>query len=173
MVGEGKITLRAIERKDLDLIQTWRNDESLRQYFREYRDFSLDQINAWYNEMIQNKNFEMFVICENDKPVGVSGLTYIDWINRHADVHFYIGKNRAWIDNEISPSAIDLILTYGFDKLNLNKLWVELYEIDKKKLAFFKEKNFKQDAVLREHYFYDGKYYSSIILSLLKKDYIQ
>ena len=37
------IQLRAIEKSDLELIQSWRNDEKLRRYFREYRDFSITQ----------------------------------------------------------------------------------------------------------------------------------
>ena len=46
--------------------------------------------------MISDDKFEMFVIidCETDEIIGVTGLTYIDWINRHADVHFYIGKDQ-------------------------------------------------------------------------------
>ena len=38
-----------------------------------------------------------------------------------------------------------------------------------KKLNFFKSIGFEIDATLREHYFHNGKYYSSHILSLLKK----
>ncbi len=53
----------------------------------------------------------------------------------------------------------------------MNKVWAEIYEIDEKKLKFFKKHKFEVDAELREHYFYDGKYYSSFILSLLRKDY--
>ena len=66
---------------------------------------------------------------------------------------------------------LKLILNYGFRTLNLNKLWAEIYEIDTKKLNFFEIKGFKIDATLREHYFNNGKYYSSHILSLLKKEY--
>ena len=39
------------------------------------------------------------------------------------------------------------------------------------KLEFFQNKNFKIDANLRDHYYYKGKYYTSHILSLLKKEY--
>ena len=41
--------------------------------------------------MLENKNFEMFVIVdlENNEIIGVTGITYIDWPNRHGDVHFY------------------------------------------------------------------------------------
>ena len=113
----------------------------------------------------------MFLIYQDKKPVGVTGLTYIDWVNRHADVHFYIGIDGLWIDEKIAPNAINLILDYGFSYLNLNKLWVEIYDIDNKKITFFQERNFKKDAVLRDHYFYDGEYHDSFIFSLLRKDY--
>ena len=45
MVKLDNIGIRAIEVEDLPLIQTWRNNEKLRRYFREYRDFSMDQKN--------------------------------------------------------------------------------------------------------------------------------
>lgn len=174
MVKLDKIGIRAIEIEDLPIIQKFRNDEVLRQYFREYREFSLTQIENWYYKMIKDNRFEMFVIIELelDEVIGVTGLTYIDWPNKHADIHFYIGKNSEWIDKVYSPTAIKLILNYGFEILNLNKIWAEIYEIDTKKLNFFQRKGFKIDASLREHYFYNGKYYSSHILSLLRKEYI-
>tara|TARA_B100001778_G_scaffold235278_1_gene196141 strand:+ start:11257 stop:11787 length:531 start_codon:yes stop_codon:yes gene_type:complete len=172
MVILDNIGIRAIEKSDLELIQSWRNNENLRKYFREYREFSMSQKENWYSWMIENKNFEMFVIIDliNNETVGVTGITYIDWPNRHGDVHFYIGKGGQWIDNKYSPNAIKLILNYGFKTLNLNKLWAEIYEIDNKKLKFFKSLGFEIDATLREHYYYNGKYYNSHILSLLKRD---
>ena len=166
------LKLRAIEKSDLKLIQTWRNDERLRRYFREYRDFSMTQLENWYNNMINDNRFEFFMICNaGDQPIGITGITYIDWVNRHADVHFYIGKDFKWIDDKHSPEAFNLILNYGFNTLNLNKLWAEIYEIDKLKLEFFQNKNFKIDANLRDYYYYKGEYYTSHILSLLKKEY--
>tara|TARA_B100002051_G_C16603306_1_gene569227 strand:- start:333 stop:866 length:534 start_codon:yes stop_codon:yes gene_type:complete len=169
------IGIRSIEFDDLSIIQKWRNNENIRKYFREYREFSLSQKQTWYEKMLSDNNFEMFVIidCNADEIIGVTGLTYIDWINRHADVHFYIGKNELWIDEEYSPDAFSIILKYGFEILNLNKIWAEVYEIDNLKLSFLKNYNFQIDASLREHYFFEGNYYTSHILSLLKSEYIR
>lgn len=169
--GGVNIKLRAIEKTDISLIQIWRNDERLRQYFREYRDFSITQLENWYNNMIIDNRFEFFIIEHKNEAVGIAGITYIDWVNRHADVHFYIGEDFKWIDDKYSPEAFDIILDYGFNTLNLNKLWAEIYEIDKLKLEFFQNRGFKIDANLRDHYYYKGKYYTSHILSLLKKEY--
>ncbi len=164
------LSLRAIEKKDLQTIQAWRNDENLRRYFREYRDFSMSQLEKWYDNMIFDNRFEFFIIEHDSNPIGVAGITYIDWVNRHADVHFYIGEGGEWIDKKHSPEAFNLILDYGFDILNLNKIWAEIYEIDFKKLKFFKDNGFSIDANLREHYYYKGKYYTSHLLSLLKSE---
>ena len=90
---------------------------NIRKYFREYRDFSIRQIENWYENMLDDKSFEMFVIidCKNkNEVVGVTGLTYIDFVNHHADIHFYIGKEGLWIDDYYSPKAIQIILNYGF-----------------------------------------------------------
>jgi len=167
------ISIRCIELEDLPIIQKWRNKESLRKFFREYRDFSITQKKDWYHKTLNDSRFEMYVIVDDDKSslVGVCGLTYIDWVNRHCDLHFYIGEGFKWIDDKYAPEAIKIILKKAFHTFNMNKVWVEIYEIDKKKLDFFKNLNFKVDAELREHYFYEGKYHSSFILSLLKNDY--
>jgi len=174
------IAIRSIEKSDLDLVHKWRNSECLRQYFREYRELSMTQIENWYYSMLKDNKFEMFIIVDCDtedlgiekfEPIGVAGITDIDWVNRHGDVHLYIGKDNAWIEDKYSKEVADIILNYGFNNLNLNKLWAEVYEIDEEKLNFFQSLGFKIDASLREHYYRDGVYYTSHILSLLRRDY--
>lgn len=171
MIQKGEFSIRSIEKEDLFLLQKWRNDEKLRRYFREHREFSAQQKLDWYNKMVKDDRSYMFMLEHNQESVGVAGLTYVDWINRHADVHFYIGKDSKWIDDKYAPNSIDIILDYGFNTINMNKLWAEIYEIDTKKLSFFQDLGFKVDATLREHYYYNGKYYTSYILSLLKGEY--
>ena len=133
----------------------------------------MTQIEDWYHSMLQDNKFEMFIIVNaKHELIGVAGITYIDWVNRHGDVHLYIGKDDAWIEDEYSRIAAETLLNYGFNTLNLNKLWAEVYEIDEDKLNFFQSLGFKVDASLREHYYYDGMYYTSHILSLLRREHV-
>tara|TARA_R110002020_G_scaffold127615_7_gene286229 strand:+ start:1241 stop:1795 length:555 start_codon:yes stop_codon:yes gene_type:complete len=173
MIKHKNISIRAIEKDDLYLLQSWRNNEELRRYFREYRDFSMDQKEDWYQKMTFDNRFEMFMILDNatDLPMGVSGFTYIDWLNRHCDLHFYIGHEGQWIDEKYAPAAMELMLDRGFNFLNMNKIWAEIYEIDTKKKNFFENCGFAVDACHRQHYYYNGKYYNSYILSILKEEY--
>lgn len=162
-----------MEENDLEIVRQWRNNPYFRQFMREYRELSQTHQKNWYNKIVEDDRFEMFVI-ELDKTaiIGVAGLTYIDWRNRHCDVHFFIGNDNAWIDDYYANHAIKILFDYAFNTLNMNKLWAEVYEIDTKKLNFFCSKlGFAVDASLREHYYFNGQYVTSHILSLLKKEY--
>ena len=164
--------LRPIEPEDLQNIQTWRNDKETIPNVREYRIMSKAHVESWYKAMILDNKFEMFMMVdEANFPIGVCGLTYIDWKNKHADLHFAIYKDSAWIDDKYSEKFYPLIMEYAFGHLNLNKVYVEVYELDNKKIKFFSEKGFSRDACLRQHYYYKGKYWDSYIFSILKEDF--
>lgn len=184
MLTNDDVTLRAIERYDLMYIREWRNEPYFRQFMREYRELTETHQENWYNRIVEDDRFKMFVITSKEsivqedkiyqrRLVGVAGLTYIDWRNKHCDVHFCIADKWAWIDDVYAPKAIKILLDYAFNTLNMNKVWAEVYEIDEKKLKFFKGLGFQVDASLREHYYYEGKYITSYILSLLKSEYLE
>lgn len=174
---KGKLVgLRAVEKEDLILLRDWRNNPDFRKNFREVRELNLTNQENWFNKCcVSNPNDFMFIIqrLEDNKPIGTAGLLYINWIIRSADFSFYIGEDEAYIDDKgYAKDAARLLINYGFNNLNLHKIWMELYEFDKMKLDFFISIfGFKQDGVLRENCFEGGKYWDSIIISLLIHKY--
>jgi RimJ/RimL family protein N-acetyltransferase len=172
---KGKLVgIRAVENTDLELLKNWRNNTEFRKNFREVRELNSINQDNWFNKTNNSPNDYMFTIVslEDNKPIGACGLLYINWINRSADFSFYIGINDYYIDNiGLAKESVELLIKYGFDNLNLNKIWMELYEFDTKKLIFFQEQfNFKIDGKLRANCFESGKYWDSFILSLLKSE---
>jgi RimJ/RimL family protein N-acetyltransferase len=172
---KGKYTgLRAVEKDDLILLRDWRNDSNFRRNFREHKELNLLNQENWFNRTYSNPNDFMFVIVdlENNEPIGACGLLYTNWINRSSDFSFYIGKNQLYIDDKYAYDAAKILIKYGFHDLNLNKIWMELYEYDSKKLDFFQNKfAFHIDGKLRENAFSDGKYWDSYIISILKSEF--
>lgn len=173
----GKLVgLRAVEREDLTSFRDWRNIVDFRKCFREVRELSLADQNSWFDSLQSTKHINfMFTIVDlkTNTPIGAAGILYVNWINRSGDFSFYIGENEVYIDEDgIAQEAADLLLNYGFNNLNLNKIWMELYEFDLKKLTFFKEKfNFCIDGKLRQNCFEGGQYWDSYIISLLSSEY--
>jgi RimJ/RimL family protein N-acetyltransferase len=172
MIKGKKVGLRAVEKEDLPFLRDWRNIPEFRKHFREVRELSLTDQEAWFEHLQKTKHINyMFTIVDLDtqKPIGAAGLLYINWIIRSADFSFYIGDGNKYIGNDgVAKEAAQILLSYGFKNLNLHKIWMELYEFDTEKIDFFtNEFNFKQDGLLRDNCFEDGKYWNSFIISLL------
>ena len=172
MINGKKVGLRAVEKQDLPILRDWRNIVEFRKNFREERELSLVDQESWFDHLQKTKHINyMFTIVDlvSLKPIGAAGLLYISWTIRSADFSFYIGDEKKYIGNDgIAKEAAQLLIDYGFKKLNLHKIWMELYEFDSEKIDFFmNEFNFKQDGLLRDNCFENGRYFNSYMLSLL------
>jgi RimJ/RimL family protein N-acetyltransferase len=166
--------LRGVESTDLELLRDWRNLPEFRINFREHRELSLENQKKWFERLTISPNDYMFVILDKEtlEPVGACGLLYTNWIIRSSDFSFYIGIDKLYIDEKYAKDAAEILIRYGFKDLNLNKIWMELYEYDIKKLEFFQnEFKFKVDGKLRSNAFAQGKYWDSYIISLLNSEY--
>lgn len=170
-----KVALCALEREDLILLQKWRNNEKFKKYFREYRELNYDMQELWYEtKVLKDKDTLMFGIhsLEDNTLLGCCGLCYINWVHRHADLSLYIGYEEAYIDETgIAKESCELLFEYAFDQLGLNKIWTEIYDFDYPKKKLYFQLGFHLDGILRNHYFYDGKWNNAYILSLLSKDW--
>ena len=174
MIKGIKTGLRAVEKSDLEQLRDWRNLENFRKNFREVRELNMLNQEKWVEKLNSSPNDFMFVIVDlnTNEVIGACGLLYINWINRSADFSFYIGKEQLYIDNMgYAEESAKLLIDYGFKQLNLHKIWMELYEFDNMKINFFKEKfNFHVDGVLRDNCFENGKYWNSLIISLISEN---
>ena len=169
------VYLTAIEKDDLKQLKYWRNIEDLKKYFREYRDINDNMQDKWFQNIASNdSSTSMFSIkrISDNELLGACGLCYINWINRYADLSLYIGYNEIYIDEEgYAKESCELLLDYGFNQLGLNKIWTEIYEFDYKKKFLYESIGFEVDGKLRQNYFYDGRWWNSFIVSILKDDF--
>jgi RimJ/RimL family protein N-acetyltransferase len=167
----GNITgLRAIERKDLSQLLSWRNNPSFRRYFREYRELNSDQQAAWYEQFVLNDpSTRMFAVIDlgDMSLIGACGLCYIDWINRSADFSIYIGVSDIYIDEKYADDAASLLIKYGFEELNLHRLWAEVYQYDDRKTAFFRRLGFNLDGQHKDTCWSAGKWWDSLFFGLI------
>jgi len=174
MLRGDKITLRALEREDLPRMRDWRNLPEFRRHFREFRELNLLHQQQWFERISTSANDFMFMIERNEDrlPIGVCGLVYTQWVLRSADISLYIGHEEIYVDGPggYAEDAARVLMRYGFDNLNLHKLWTELYSFDHRKVELFTRLGFARDAVLRDNCYEDGRYHDSYIYSLIRPD---
>ena len=168
------VGLRAIEESDLSQLLLWRNQPNYRRYFREYRELSQTNQKIWFDSKVLNdKSTEMFSIVDvnTGELLGACGLCYIDWINRNADFSIYIGKDDLYIDEKYAIEAAQIMMKYGFEELNLHKLWSEIYSLKKKKKVMFDRLGFKLEGVHKEKHWTEGKWCDSLFYGYLQMKY--
>ncbi len=175
MIKGEKVYLVSIEREDLPFLRVWRNRTDYRKYFREYKEISSDMQNSWFeNNVLKDPSTIMFSIkdIKTNELLGCCGLCYINWVHRNADLSLYIGWNNEYIDQKgFAEESCKLLFNYGFKELGLQKIWTEIYEFDNKKYELYHKMGFHDDGILRNQYFYDGKWWNSYIMSLLATEF--
>ena len=167
------VGLRAIEESDLSQLLLWRNQPNYRRFFREYRELSQTNQRNWFDSKVLNdKSTEMFSIVDinTGELLGACGLCYIDWINRNADFSIYIGKDDLYIDERYAIEAAQIMMKYGFEELNLHRLWSEIYSFDEAKKVMFDRLGFKLEGVHKETHWTEGRWCDSLFYGYVMHD---
>ena len=170
---EGKnVNLRSLEIDDLGILKKWRNDKITRNHTREYRLLNMINQKHWF-ETIHKDNppkFLMFGVTDKRKKlVGVCGLTYIDWKNRHCEISIILYLKN-WQKTKEAKETISLLINYGFGELNMRRLWVEIFDTIPENIKLFDSLNFHREGILRDKLWRQKKWHNSYIYSKLSTD---
>jgi UDP-4-amino-4,6-dideoxy-N-acetyl-beta-L-altrosamine N-acetyltransferase len=172
MLSGKKIYLSSVEESSLEKLRQWRNKPELRRYFREYREISSTMQKNWFNSrVLDNPNQVDFEIHDKhtDKLLGHCGLYYINWIHRHAEFGIYIG-DEDFRQGGYGSDALRTLLKYGFNDLNLNKIWCEVYS-NNDAIGVYRHIGFVDEGCLRQNYFNEGQYWDCYLMSMLREEY--
>jgi len=174
MISGDVIGLRAIAREDLPLLLEWRNRPDFRCYFREHRELAMEDQTRWFETIVRaDPAVRMFSIVEtaSDDLIGACGLCYIDSRNQSADLSIYVGKDELYIDETYAPDAARTLIKYGFEEVNLHRIWAEIYSTDEKKQNFFDDLGFTLEGRHRETRWVNGAWVDSLYYGILRSDY--
>ncbi len=170
MISGKHVNLRAIQQADLEPLRQWRNKPELRRYFREYREISPEMQQKWFEKsVLSDPSVRMFAIERKSDGalMGACGLCYIDPINQNADFSIYLGIDDLYIDEKFASDAGKLLIKYGFEELNLHRIWAEIYSIDLPKQKFLPSLGFKLEGTHKQTHFTEGKWVDSLFYGLL------
>jgi len=171
---EGRlVNLRSLEEDDLPTLKNWRNLNHMRKSAREYRLLNMINQKNWFKTIHTNnppKEIMFGIINKKNKLIGVTGLTYIDWKNRHAEISLYLSKPR-WQKTREASDTIQVIMKYGFEELNLHRLWAEIFSIMPQNIELFRKMNFVKEGILRKKLWRNGKWWDSVIYSKLSDEF--
>ena len=171
MIVGNKIELVKPVESDMNLLLEWRNDPSHRKYYREYRETNIDDQLSWFRNVSNDDSWHHSVIRKKGekKLIGVVFLNHIHPVYRTGEFGItmadpeYRGKG-------LGKDALLTLLDYGFNELNLNRIWCEVYS-NNSSIKLYEKIGFKIEGVLRQHIFKEGKFLDSIMMGMLKSEF--
>lgn len=112
----------------------------------------------------------LLVLKDNNETIGRCG--YHNWYRDHRKAELgYALNNEAHKRKGYMTEAVKVILEYGFNTMNLNRIEACIGPDNIASLSLVKKYGFTQEGYLRQHYIRDGDIQDSAIFSLLKKEY--
>lgn len=166
--------LRELEKKDLPVINEWRNDpELIAQLGASFRYINLDVDEAWFESYMKNRN--MVVRCAiieegKDDILGLVSLVSIDHMNQSAEFHIMIGSK----ENQgkgLGAFAVTQMLHHAFDNLNLQRVELTVLEDNERARHLYEKTGFVQEGMKRAAKYKKGKFVNMLIYSILKTEF--
>lgn len=168
--------LREIERKDLKIINSWRNDPEIIDCLgAPYRYINSETDEKWFENYMHNRATQVRCAVVNDKEdriLGLVSLVGIDSINQSGTFHIMIGDP----DNQgkgIGTFAIKEMLKHGFLDLNLRRIELGVLEDNKRAQSLYQKSGFIYEGCKRKAKFKNGKFVNMLIFSILYEEYVK
>lgn len=103
---------------------------------------------------------------ENNTCIGYGGLVHINWIDKNAEISFIM--NTKLEENNFAfiwVNYLNLIEQMAFNELKLHKIYTYAFDLRPHLYDVMLDVNYKEDARLKEHCFFEGKYIDVVIHS--------
>ena len=169
-----KIRLRAFESEDLETILHWVNDEDVTMNLSDALVFPVsraDELKWLESVSMSNPREKVFAVETMDgRLIGSAGLRDINWIERKAELGIMIGEKSCW-NQGFGTAAIRELLRTGFGKMNLNRIYLRVFENNMRAIHVYRKCGFQQEGILREDHYRGSQYYNTMIMGILRREF--
>jgi len=175
MLKGKRIRLVPLERKHIDFFLKWFNDPEITQYITMYKPMTRDMEEEWFNNLKHKEDAVYFSISINneeksDKIIGNCAVQNIDCKNRACSCGITIGE-KTYQNKGYGTEAMELLIEYGFNVLNLNRIELSVYEFNSRAFNTYQKVGFVEEGRKRQARYHNGKYQDEIIMAILREEW--
>jgi len=165
------IKLRPLKLTDADYMKEFVEDENISNnlLFTRYP-FSTENMISFIKTSWEDKrNIHYAIANENDEYIGTISLKNISYIDKNAEYAIVIRK-KYW-GQKIALKATDKLLFYGFNILNLEKIYLNVLSHNGRAIKFYEKYGFKKEGIFKNHIYHFGKYVDVEWYAFFKNDF--
>jgi RimJ/RimL family protein N-acetyltransferase len=169
-----RVLLRGLRREDMEHYRRWLDNPQATHFMESgWRPANERDLEDIYEQSTESNDTAAFVVVgrKSGKPVGCCGLYAIQWICRRADFRILIGEPSAW-DKGLGSEAARLTVAYGFDKLNLETIYLGVNTENERAIKSYENAGFVSEGVRRKLIYRNGRYYDALMMSVLREEYM-
>lgn len=150
--------LRELRIKDAESIYQWMSDEEIASSLLLGRyPASIENIKAYIEKSWTDRNNIHWAITnDSDDYVGTVSLKNINYLDRNAE--YAIAIRKEYWGQDYSKFATDKIIEYGFKKLNLYKIYLNVLSSNARANKFYEKYGFIKDGQFSKHIYIDGQF---------------
>lgn len=168
-----RLLLRQMSPDDFNEVFEIRSNPVLMKYIPrpmlKKKEEALELISTINNKIIENEGINWAITLKpNNKLLGYIGHYKIKWDHFRSEIGYMIlpeaqGKG-------IVSEAIAMIVQYGFHEMGMHSIEAIIDPENTASAKVLEKNGFKKEAHFREDCFFEGKFYDSVIYSILKSD---
>lgn len=168
--------LRELERKDLPIINTWRNNPELISLLgAPYRFINLEVDEKWFDSYMNNRSNTVrcaIVTDTDDAIIGLVTIASINHLNQSGEFHIMIGdrENRG---KGAGTFAVTEMLKHAFYNLNLHRIELGALSTNVAAQKLYEKCGFKREGIMREAVYKNGSFVDMFSYAILKNEFVE
>lgn len=170
-----KIYLRGLTREDCnEQYLSFVNDAELLHLMEGIGYWPLDKegLEA-YIEYCNNPTSLLMGIFENVTDAHVGNIHLSQIKKYHHNCMYGIVLRREYMGKGYAYEASHLLIKHAFEKMNINRIQINVVDKNRRAIKLYKGLGAIKEGRLRESFYFQGKYHSTLIFALLKSEYFK
>lgn len=164
-----KVSLRAIEPKDIDLLFDLENDVDLWKYSNRSQPYSRDLLQKYianaHKDIFEIRQIKFTICIDDDIAVGFIDLFDFEPLHHRAGVGLVVRERDK--SKGYGGAALELICVYAQKYLQLHQLYAFIAEENKISIRLFESQGYCLAGIKKDWNFYEGRYHNEIIYQKL------
>ncbi|MHA1669945.1 MAG: GNAT family N-acetyltransferase [Promethearchaeota archaeon] len=170
-----KIDLVPLNSDHIKLYVKWQNHSEVRKFTRNEFPSTIEMFKKQFESkgrsLTNEIRFEIYH-KEDQKAVGLAGISNIHYAYRKANIAVNIGDLKYW-GKGIASEAGKLLIDYGFGELNLYKITSTIYSPNVGSWKVAEKLGMEREATLKNNGFIDGEYVNDYCYCIFQDDWIK
>ena len=156
---EETVNIRALKLSDKADLEKLANNKNIWDNLRDYIPFPYNESDAEYfiNLTMEEDPKQTFGIECQGKLSGVIGLVQNDVYRKSAEIGYWIGE--PFWGKGMATKAVGLITDYGFNKLDLNRIYTGVFEYNISSMKVLEKNGYEKEGIFKNAIFKNEKVY--------------